>query len=85
MSTKTLTGLLPEEISALLPKGKETYRGTQIFRWIHERCAVSFEEMTNLPKAFREDIKHQFSIGTLSNVKILSSADGSTHKSLWEL
>ena len=65
MKPKSLTGLFPEEISALLPQNKKQYRGIQIFRWIHERCAVSFDEMTNLPKSFRKEIQDQFTIETL--------------------
>jgi len=85
MTKKSLTGLFPEEISALLPKIKERYRGMQIFRWIHERGALSFEEMTNLPKAFREEIGHDFSIGALTLVETTTSGDGSTNKFLWKL
>jgi len=85
MNTKTLTGLFPEEISALLHKNRKTYRGMQIFRWIHERCTVSFEEMTDLPKVFRKEMQKQFTIGALNEIEVLSSADGSTHKYLWEL
>ena len=77
--------MLPEEISSLLPKNKEKYRGMQIFRWIHERGAESFEEMTNLPKSFREDIKDVFSIRALGNRNVITSSDGSTDKYLWRL
>jgi 23S rRNA (adenine2503-C2)-methyltransferase len=80
-----LTGLLPGEIITLLPPGKEKYRGMQIFRWIHERGAESFEEMTNLPKGFREEIAHLFTIGALKPVEVRKSLDGSTDKYLWEL
>ena len=87
MNTKTvlLTGMLPEEISALLPPGKEKYRGMQIFRWIHERGARSFEEMTNLSKEFRNEIARHFTIGALSRVEVRTSLDGPTDKYLWEL
>ena len=83
--TILLTGLLPGEISAFLPPGKEKYRGTQIFRWIHERGARSFEEMTNLPKLFRSEVAGRFSIGALRLVEVVSSSDGPTDKYLWEL
>jgi len=85
MARIQLTGLLPEEISALLPKGKEKYRGMQIFRWIHEKGARSFDEMTNLSKAFREEIKDRFIIGTMKLAETKRSRDGSTDKYLWEL
>ena len=62
MQKLSLTGMLPEEISSLLPKNKEKYRGMQIFRWIHERGAESFAEMTNLPASFRQEIENTFSI-----------------------
>jgi 23S rRNA (adenine2503-C2)-methyltransferase len=80
-----LTGLLPDEISSFIPKGKEAYRGMQIFRWIHEKGAKSFDEMTNLSKIFREEIKDMFIIGTLKLVKTSKSLDESTEKYLWEL
>ncbi len=85
MEPKTLTGLLPDEIAALLPGTHEKYRGTQVFRWIHGRGAVSFDEMTNLSKRFREEIAQYFSIGTITVLEVLASADGSTDKYLWEL
>lgn len=84
MDRMVLTGLLPEEISALVPGLKEKYRGTQMFRWIHEHCAVSFDEMTNLPKVFREEIRDKFTIGALKTVTVQSSEDGSTDKYLFE-
>ncbi|MDP2982582.1 MAG: 23S rRNA (adenine(2503)-C(2))-methyltransferase RlmN [Candidatus Latescibacter sp.] len=85
MARIQLTGLLPEEISVLLPKGKEKYRGLQIFRWIHEKGARSFDEMTNLSKAFREEIKDRFIIGTMKLAETKRSLDSSTDKYLWEL
>ena len=85
MKTITLTGLLPDEISAILPKGKEKYRGEQIFRWIHERGVDSFDEMSNLPKSFRDEIGLLFSIGALKNLSVVTSEDNSTNKFLWEL
>jgi 23S rRNA (adenine2503-C2)-methyltransferase len=84
MDRVVLTGLLPEEIAALLPLGKERYRGMQIFRWIHERGALLFDEMTNLPKTFRTEIAGRFGIGALTLLEIRTSSDSSTDKYLWE-
>jgi 23S rRNA (adenine2503-C2)-methyltransferase len=84
MDRVVLTGLLPEEIAALLPPGKEHYRGMQIFRWIHERGALLFDEMTNLPKTFRAEIAGRFEIGALTLLEIRTSSDSSTDKYLWE-
>jgi 23S rRNA (adenine2503-C2)-methyltransferase len=80
-----LTGMLPEDITGVLPPGKEKYRGMQIFRWIHERGAESFADMSNLPKGFREEIAGSFIIGALKPLEVRKSSDGSTDKYLWEL
>ncbi len=82
---QSLTGLLPEEIAALLPETKQKYRGTQIFRWIHERCADSFEEMSNLPKDVRSDMGEKFTVSPLETIETLVSDDLSTEKFLWRL
>ncbi len=80
-----LTGLFPEEISALLPKEKERFRGMQVFRWIHERLAESFADMTNLSKAFRAELDTRFTFGALSLLEKQTSRDRSTDKYVWEL
>ncbi|MCE5249273.1 23S rRNA (adenine(2503)-C(2))-methyltransferase RlmN [bacterium] len=85
MDKTILTGLLPHEISSLLTGTKEKYRGDQIFRWIHERCAVSFDEMTNLARSFREEIADRFIIGAVRESDHIRSADESTEKFVWEL
>lgn len=44
-----------EEMQAfVLNLGQKAFRGKQLYQWIHEHLACSFEEMTNLPKDFRE-------------------------------
>ncbi len=85
MKKQTLTGLFPEEISALLPNEKATYRGMQIFRWIHEHGAESFDDMTNLSKSLRGEIGDRFTIGAVEQADVVHSTDGSTSKFLWRL
>lgn len=48
---RSLAGLLPEEIAALLGEGPR-YRATQAFQWAQRR-AMSYEAMSNLPKEAR--------------------------------
>lgn len=84
MQKPTLTGLIPEEISALLPPGKERYRGMQIFRWIHNTGAEQFDEMTNLARTFRSEIEDMFHIGAVEPADHRVSEDG-TEKYLWRL
>ncbi len=84
MEKPSLTGMFPEEIAALLPPGKERYRGMQIFRWIYERNADTFANMTNLSLALREELADRFSIGKLRPIDVRTSPEGPTDKYLWE-
>ncbi len=50
-----LASLLPEELEkALTEMGYPRFRAAQLFQWIHQKQAVSPDEMTNLPKNLRE-------------------------------
>ncbi len=52
-----------EELKSLVQElGEPSYRGEQIFHWITCRDAVSFEEMTNLPKVLRAKLSEIFSL-----------------------
>ncbi len=52
-----------EELKSLVQELREpSYRGEQIFHWITCRDAVSFEEMTNLPKVLRAKLSEKFSL-----------------------
>ena len=80
-----IKSMTQEEITAALKElGEPAFRGKQIFTWLH-RGALSFEEMTNLPKPLREKLTGTFQI-TVPQVarKQVSHLDG-TIKYLWEL
>jgi 23S rRNA (adenine2503-C2)-methyltransferase len=38
--------------------GEKRFRAVQLFRWIHQKGASQFDEMTNLAKSFREKLRH---------------------------
>lgn len=51
-----LMGLFPQELTALLKeRGLPAFRGAQLFGWLHKGAA--FDEMANLPKTLREELK----------------------------
>ena len=53
-----LTGMTCDEITTWVKnQGYPTFRGKQIFRWIHQ--GADFEEMTNLPAAMREKLQQE--------------------------
>jgi 23S rRNA (adenine2503-C2)-methyltransferase len=56
--------------------GKETYRAKQIFKWLYQKGAGSFEEMTNLSKDFRRELAERARISMLAPERIEISSDG---------
>ena len=52
-----LTGLSRSELAEFFTElGEPRYRADQVFRGLHQRRLQSFAEMTDLPKALREQI-----------------------------
>ena len=75
---------LEEMTAALKAMGQPSFRGKQVFTWLH-KGVTSFDEMTNLPKDLRDKLKSVFTL-TVPKVarKQMSKQDG-TIKYLWEL
>lgn len=64
---------LSEEISAL---GFPAFRVKQIYSWLHEKCVVSFDEMTNISKDMREKLQQHFTLSNCEiNTKLVSKID----------
>lgn len=63
-----------------LPK----YRAKQIYEWLHTHNVTSYDEMTNLPKALREQLKEVFPLSQTTVAERLTSSDG-TRKYLLQL
>jgi len=40
--------------------GKERFRAEQLFTWVYRRGVTDFDQMTNLSKTFREELKSKF-------------------------
>jgi len=80
-----LSGMTLEEIEAFIAHlGKEKYRARQIMKWIYRFGVSSFDDMTNLSKVFREEIKELARITSLPIEEIHESKDG-TKKALFRL
>lgn len=55
MTKPALLQLFPDELARYLKDiGQPSYRADQIFSWLHK--GVGFDEMSNLPKALREEL-----------------------------
>lgn len=69
----------------ILEKGEKPFRAKQIFDWIYQNFATSWEEMTNLPKSLKSALSKEMKFYTLKLAKTQVSEDGETIKYLWEL
>ena len=56
--------------------GEKRFRATQLFRWIHQKGASQFEEMTDLAKSLREKLKASARIEPLKVIEQHLSSDG---------
>lgn len=63
--------------------GEKPFRGKQIFVWL-SRGAVSFDEMTDLPKSLREKLKTCAQIGGCRAVRVQEDTSDGTRKILFE-
>ncbi len=81
-------GALMQNPTSLLGKtGKElrelveglrfpAYRGTQIHHWLYHHGVDRFDAMNNVPRALREALARDFSVGAESPVTVNESSDG---------
>jgi 23S rRNA (adenine2503-C2)-methyltransferase len=70
-----LVGLALEELEAwVVGLGEPRYRGRQLARWIYQRRADGFDEMTDLPLELRTRLG---TIASISRLRVLARADAS--------
>ena len=56
--------------------GEKRFRATQLFRWIHQKGARDFDQMSDLAKSLRDKLKTCASITPLQPLSRHDSADG---------
>ncbi|QKF93103.1 23S rRNA (adenine(2503)-C(2))-methyltransferase RlmN [Campylobacter sp. CCUG 57310] len=79
-----MKNLLDYTLDELESEFSPKFRAKQIYEWIYKKNANSFDEMLNLPKAMREQLRGEFYFDPLKCVKAEQSSDGSI-KYLFEL
>src|SRR5690606_41935297 len=72
--TRRSSDLELEQIAVQL--GQPGFRGKQLARWIYGQGATDFEQMNNLPKAFRAALAEQFVINPVHLADHRRSSDG---------
>ncbi|WP_353141050.1 23S rRNA (adenine(2503)-C(2))-methyltransferase RlmN [Limnohabitans sp.] len=58
--------------------GEKRFRATQLFRWIHQKGAQDFDQMSDLAKSLREKLKTCAQVQPLTPISRHDSADGTT-------
>ncbi len=67
---------LPELKEEFVSIGEKPFRAEQVFKWIYEQNATSFDEMTNLSLELREKLKENYTLNAFKILKKQKSADG---------
>jgi len=82
MNIKNLTQ--PELADILKQLGQPAFRAKQVYTWLHKGVR-SYDEMTNLPKALRDQLSENYPINAPRVVRKQESKKDGTIKYLWQL
>ena len=80
-----LKNLTQQEIAGILKElGQPAFRAKQVYTWLHKGVR-SYDEMTNLPKALRDQLSENYPINAPKVVRKQESQKDGTIKYLWQL
>ena len=84
MNTTDVKSMNFTELSATLSEmGLPSYIAKQIYSWIHQKCALDYDEMTNLPLSLREKLKEELPLKKCTIERKQVSAEDGTVKYLF--
>lgn len=76
---------LDELKEELKQRGLPVFRASQLYQWMHQKLAADFDEMTNLSKDLRKELKEAYEYTCLQKVRMQESALDGTRKYLFAL
>lgn len=87
MDQKTdMKSLTFEELKAvLIDMGEKPFRAAQIYQWMHQKLAGSFDEMTNISAELKGKLAERFTYTCLTPVQVQESKLDGTKKFLFRL
>ena len=86
MERTDIKSLNLEELTAfLVSAGEKPFRAKQLYEWIHQKLAASYDEMTNLPKTLKEKLSEMAELPSLTVVEEKISQIDGTRKYLFGL
>lgn len=65
--------------------GEKKYRGRQLYKWIYQKHAASFDDMTDLPLSLREKISNAASLDVLELAEVDDRSSSGSVKYLFKL
>ena len=81
-----IKSLTPEQLANYVTQmGLPAFRARQLFQWIHEKAAESFDEMSNLPAQLRSALQESCDLVVLRIADVKISAIDGTRKYLFAL
>ena len=87
MDQKTdMKSLTFEELkAALIDMGEKPFRAAQVYQWMHQKLAGSFDEMTNISAELKGKLTERFTYTCLTPVQVQESKLDGTKKFLFRL
>ncbi|WP_349666982.1 23S rRNA (adenine(2503)-C(2))-methyltransferase RlmN [Lacrimispora sp.] len=86
MERTDIKSLNLEELTAfLVSAGEKPFRAKQLYEWIHQKLAATYDEMTNLPKTLKEKLSEMAELPSLTVVEEKISQIDGTRKYLFGL
>lgn len=83
---RELASLSLDELKELMEgMGEKSFRGEQIFTWIHQKNIKSIEEMTNISGTLKEKLRKDFFLASPKEAECLISKRDGTRKYLFRL
>lgn len=71
--------------NTMIEMGEKAFRAKQIYEWLHQKKAESFDEMSNLSAVLREKLKERCILTTLKMLEVQTSKIDGTQKYLFAL
>lgn len=72
-------------VSLITNLGDKKFRADQIYGWLHNKQADSFDEMKNVPGALKEKLSEEYEIFSVNPIEVLESKYDGTKKYLFSL
>ncbi len=85
MSRDILSMTFDELLQEFSNLGVQKFRAKQVYEWLHCHLAADYDEMSNLPKALREELTEKFPIYNCKIVKKQVSKLDNTVKYLFQM